>query len=57
MMIAAVNVASTVSQRGATNGPILRRLAVNITSAPAYWIPAFAGMTVGALGLRVRHGL
>jgi hypothetical protein len=32
MISAAVSVASTVSQRGATNGPILARLAVNITS-------------------------
>src|SRR5436189_159421 len=32
MMMAAVSVASIVSQRGATNGPILGRLAVNITS-------------------------
>src|SRR6202040_62988 len=32
MMMAAVSAASAVSQRGATNGPILARLAVNITS-------------------------
>ena len=32
MMTAAVAVASAVSQRGAVNGPILARLAVNITS-------------------------
>src|ERR1700722_9395542 len=32
MMIAAVTAASAVSQRGAVNGPILARLAVNITN-------------------------
>src|ERR1700688_3179801 len=32
MITAAVTAASTVSQRGAVNGPILARLAVNITS-------------------------
>jgi hypothetical protein len=32
MMMTAVSAASAVSQRGATNGPILARLAVNITS-------------------------
>src|ERR1700758_5051282 len=32
MISAAVTTASTVSQRGATNGPILERLAVNITN-------------------------
>src|ERR1700732_4780805 len=32
MMIVAVNAANAVSQRGARNGPILARLAVNITS-------------------------
>ena len=32
MIIAAVSAASAVSQRGAMNGPILARLAVNITS-------------------------
>ena len=32
MIMAAVTAASTVSQRGAVNGPIFARLAVNITS-------------------------